>query len=189
MVSQKFNGGWSFWFRWLIATVIGWVVGLILAIVLSYAVVSLFFDETTNLIVGLALGAGVGLAQMIAVRKILPLTWRWVWGAAAGIGLPFVIAVVIDEMWFSEAETFEAGFVIVGAVGGALAGLIQQGALRSHTSLAKWWILASPVSWGLAWLANIVLGEAGIAVGGIVLGAVSGAMLIRMVDEKPSISG
>lgn len=187
MVSQMLNGGRNFWFRWLIASVIGWVVGLILAIVLSYAVVSLFYDETTNLIVGLVLAAGVGLAQMIAVRKVLPLTWRWVWGAAAGIGLPFVIAVVIDEMWFSEAETFEAGFVIVGAVGGALAGLIQHVTLKPHTSRAKWWILASPVSWALAWATNILIGEAGIIVGGIVLGAVSGAMLIWIVNDRPSI--
>ncbi len=183
MVSQAWNFGWRFWARWLIASVIGWVIGIILAIVLSYAVVNLFYDKTTNLIVGLVLGAGVGLAQMIAVRKVMPLTWRWVWGAAIGLGVPFIVAVVIDEVWFAEVETIEAGFVIVGAAGGALAGLLQKRALRPHTHRTEWWILASTVSWSLAWLGNIVLGEAGIAVGGVILGAVSGALLIWIVNR------
>ena len=178
---QVQDAGWSFWGRWLLATLIGWIVGLVVAIVLSYAIVNLFYPEESNLIVGLVLGAGVGLAQMIAVRRVLPLTQRWVWGAAVGLGIPFIVAVVVDEAWFGAAEASDMWLVLVAVAGGAIAGLIQARTLRPHTPRAQWWILVSVLSWGLAWLTSVVLGEVGILVGGVVLGVVSGALLIWML--------
>jgi len=148
---QVRDGSWGLLGRWFLGTLIGWFVGVLLAIGLSYAVVGLFFAEETNLIVGLVLGAVVGLAQLVAVRGVLPLTSRWVWGAAAGLGIPFVV------------------------------GLLQAPALRRHTSRAHWWIPASLVSWGVAWLASVAWAEAGIVLGGAVLGAVSGSLLIWML--------
>ena len=185
MVTKVKDSSFGILGRWFIATLIGWVVGIIAAIVLSYAIVGLFFSESSNLIVGLVLGAVVALAQMISVRRILPLTWRWVWGAAVGMGIPFIAAVVIDEIWFDAAEGSDMGLVLVGAVGGALAGLIQARVLKPHTNQAQWWILASLVSWGLAELTSVAFGEVGILVGGIVLGGVSGVLLIWMLRYTP----
>lgn len=175
---QVRDGSWGLLGRWFLGTLIGWFVGVLLAIGLSYAVVGLFFAEETNLIVGLVLGAAVGLAQLVAVRGVLPLTSRWVWGAAAGLGIPFVVGVVAAAIWSNVAEASDTWLVLVALAGGALAGLLQAPALRRHTSRAHWWIPASLVSWGVAWLASVAWAEAGLLLGGVVLGAVSGSLLI-----------
>lgn len=186
MLPEARDVGRGLWWRWLIGTFIGWVVGVVVAIVLSYLIVNLFYPKETNLIVGLCMGAGVALAQKIAVRRSISLAGSWVWGAVAGIGIPFAVAVAIDELWFSAVEASDYWLVVLAVVGGAFAGLLQARALRPHTAKAQRWVLASMVSWGLAWLASTVLGEAGFLVGGIVLGAVSGGLFIWLLRSTPA---
>ena len=180
------DAGPGVWCRWLVATFVGWVVGVIVASVLSYLVVSLFYPKETTLIVGLCMAAGVALAQKIAVRRSVPLAGRWVWGAAVGLGAPFMAATIVDELWFSTAGLSRGWPILIAVVGGALAGVLQAGALRPHTSRAHWWTLASLMSWGLACLTSTVLGEAGFLLGGVVLGGVSGGLLIWLLGSPPT---
>ncbi|MGD8698203.1 MAG: hypothetical protein PVJ43_02865 [Gemmatimonadales bacterium] len=78
------------------ATFIGWVVGMLAAIILSYVVLnSLVYAKETNLIVGLCLGAAVALSQKIVVRRRLDLAISRLWGAVIGIGIPFVAVVLL----------------------------------------------------------------------------------------------
>ena len=177
---------WNLLGRWFLATFLGWFIGIILAIVLSYAIVNLFYPEETNLIVGLVLGAVVGGAQVIAVRRTLYLTRRWILGAAVGMGIPFIIGVVVGKILFSGAEASDIGLVPIAIVGGALAGLIQAPMLKRHTARAKWWILASVVSWGAAWLVSTAWGGLGLFTGGLVLGAVSGFLVIWLLKSSPT---
>ena len=178
MGPQGREGSWGLFGRWFLGTLIGWFVGVLLAIGLSYVVAALFGAEETNLIVGLVLGAVVGLAQLVAVRGVLPLTSRWVWGAAVGLGVPFVVAVVASAIWSAVAEASDTWLILVALAGGALAGSLQAPVLRDSTGRALWWIPASLVSWGVAWLASVAWTEAALVLGGAVLGAVSGALLI-----------
>jgi len=62
--------------------VTGYVVGAGVAIVLSATIagiaslLGLFHPRETDLIVGLCVGTGIGLAQVIAVRRVLALSQR-----------------------------------------------------------------------------------------------------------------
>ena len=172
---------WGLFGRWLIATLMAWLLGIIAAIVLSYAIVSPILHKDTNLIVGLVLGSTVGLLQMISVRPVLYLTPRWMWGATVGMGIPFIIAVAVDEVMLGGALTSETMLVPVALTGGVLTGLIQAPVLGLHTPRSKWWTLASMVSWGAAWLFSIILNGFGLIFGGLVLGALSGAFLISLL--------
>ena len=179
--------GWVLWGRWLLATLIGWFVGLIASIVLLYNTWNFFPEETNPIAViavvisGLLPGAGVGLAQMITVRQALPLTQRWVWGAAVGMGIPFIVAGGV----LGTVEASGMWIVLVAVAGGALAGLIQAPTLRRHTSRAQWWVSASLVSWGIAFLITVASFQAWILAGGAVLGVVSGALLIWIIRSSP----
>jgi hypothetical protein len=149
------------------------------AIVLSYLVVNLVYPKETNLIVGLCMGAAVGFSQKIVVRRWIKLAGGWVWGAMVGLGIPFVVAVIVDELWAGAddlPEDWLLGRLLIAVVGGVLAGLLQARYLRPYTSRANLWILVSVVSWGLAWLS-----PGGLVVGGIVLGAVSGGLLMWLL--------
>jgi hypothetical protein len=193
MDAQVRDATWDLWGRWLLATLVGWFVGIIAAIAIMhnvYDIGDLFYRQETDLIVvivGLVPGAGIGLAQMMAVRQVLPLTQRWVWGAVVGMGIPFIVAMILDEVWLGpEPPTSGMWLVPVAMAGGALAGLIQVPTLRRHTSRAQWWVPASLVSWAISWLIIVAWGVgAGILFGGAVLGVVSGALLIWILRSSP----
>ncbi|TFG51520.1 MAG: hypothetical protein E4H37_07760, partial [Gemmatimonadales bacterium] len=106
MSTQTSDVGWGFWIRWVVATTIGWVVGTFAAIILSYLVVNLVYPKETNLIVGLCLGAAVSLSQKMGVRRWLTLAHSWVWGAMVGIGIPFVVVVLLDELRPGASESW-----------------------------------------------------------------------------------
>ena len=186
MDSREQNVGWALWGRWLLATVIGWVVGIVVAIVLSYTVVNRFHPEETNLIVGFCVAAAVGAAQVFAVRRVLSLKWVWVLGTIVGMGVPYTVVVLFAEAWFGAIQVSAMWLVPIVVVAGALAGMIQVGALTRHTMRAHWWIWVSVVTWGVTWLVSFSLREPGLLVGILVHGALSGAFLIWLVRTLPS---
>lgn len=181
MTTKASDVGWGFWIRWVIATIIGWVVGTCAAIMLSHLVVNLVYPKETNLIVGLCLGAAVSLSQKIAVRRQITLARSWVWGAMVGIGIPFVVVVLLDEVRPGAGESW---WLLLLIAGGAICGLLQSPALRSHTSRVDWWVLASTVSWSLAWFISRVGGVAGFLGGGAVLGAASCGVLLWLCKSQ-----
>ena len=183
---QGQNVGWKFLGRWFLATVIGLVLGLIVAIVLSYAIVNQFHPEETNLILGLCVGAAVGFAQVLAVRRVLSLKWKWMLGVIAGMGVPYTIAVLFDEAWFGAIRVSEMWQIPIVIVTGALAGKIQVGVLACHTLKAQWWIWVSTVTWGVTWLVSFPLDNYSILVAPLVYGGLSGALLIWLIRTSPS---
>lgn len=175
MTTLAAEGRRSFWTRWVVATTVGWVVGMLAAIILSVLVVNLVYPKETDLIVGLCLGAAVALSQKIAVRRWVTLAPGWVWGATIGVGIPFVVVVLLDEFRPGTSEGWWPWLLIAG---GAVCGLLQAYAARRHSSRAYWWVLVSAVSWSVAWALSRVAGVFGFLGGGAILGAVScGAFL------------
>lgn len=65
MDSQSPDLNRTFWIGWIVATTIGWIVGMIGAIALSYLVVNIFYPRTTNLIVGVCMGAGFAAGGVV----------------------------------------------------------------------------------------------------------------------------
>lgn len=179
------NVGWDLLGRWVLATVVGWGVGLVVTIVLSYTVVNRFHPEETNLIAGVCIGASVGLAQVVAVRGVLPLKWVWVLGVIVGMGVPYTVVILSVEAWFGAIQVSGLWLVPIVLAAGALAGLLQVGALKRHTLEAHRWIWMSVVIWGVTWLISVSLREPGLSVGTLVFGALSGAFLIRLVRASP----
>lgn len=155
---------------------IGWIVGTLAAFILSELVVNLVYPKQTNLILGLCIGAAVGLSQKIAVRRWITLAHSWVWGAMVGIGIPFMVIVLLDELRPGAGESLPELPPLI--IGGAICGLLQVPALRPHTSRVYSWVLASTVSWSLAWSAANLEYFFG---GGGVLGAVSGVLLLWLL--------
>jgi hypothetical protein len=171
--------GFILWAKWFFATAIGWIVGVILAIILSHLVVNLFYKENTNMIVGLCIAFTVGLGQMIAARGALPFSWRWIWGSTLGIGIPLLVATLIVERVADGG--FEWGFFALGVIGAAVSGIIQAGVLKDLAVRPKCWIGACTLSWGLVWLLRVFMGENALAIGGLIVGAAGGALLVWRV--------
>ncbi|MFA6598142.1 MAG: hypothetical protein WCS69_10495 [Ignavibacteriaceae bacterium] len=170
--------------RLVLATGIAWPVGIILAIVLSYAVVNQFYPKETNLIVGLCLGALVGYSQWFVLKKYFKISTWWIWASTIGIGLPFVAEVNYLEFSGSENSLIKSEFlgqIIVLSIGGLLTGLFQLKIIKALSKRSIRWIIISTLAWGISW--------AGFFLGGVILGLIIGLAMLRLlelsVQEEP----
>lgn len=166
--------------RWLRATTLGWLLGVLLVLVLAMA-----WDLVAGgaqFMVGVGMGAGVGLLQSRVVGPLVPSKRAWVVASVVGIGTPFLL-------WDAGAGLgLGALFSLpVCVLAGALfAGLLQARLLGGGARPR--WVLASVLGWGIP-VGLVAAGDAlppgpgsilslpAIFFGGAILGAVTGRTL------------
>jgi hypothetical protein len=172
--------------RWIRVTTLGWLVGIPLVVAFALLAEGLGIGGMQSM-VGLGIGSGVGVMQARALVSWLPRRRHWIMVTAIGIGLPFLAA---DVLLHAGADIeYSLTWCVVG--GGLLAGIGQAVLLRPHVDYSWRWIPVSTAGWaaaaGMATIAD-GLREAGargiagalaylglIALGGVVLGVVTGA--------------
>lgn len=122
--------GWFdgiFWFQWIVATTLGWLLG------------SFFLPSVIPVVVGL----GIGALQWPALSRRMPKSWRWIVASAiGGAGWAIAFALLPPEL------DFYSGLLL-----GTAMGIPQWLILRREVHWAGWWI---PVS-GLAWSAGLAV--------------------------------
>jgi hypothetical protein len=174
---------WRFWLQWVLLTILGYSVGILLSFVLGSFLLG-------NIMMGIGVGAGVGFMQWLALRRFVYRSGWWVLANIAGLTVSLCLyAVVIinilgypfDLGWSSGALGWALAFVL----GGALVGFSQHWILRHHVCRSIWWVLVSAVGWalsvlGLAIAADVMLGS---AVAGIILGTLTGGALVWLLRQ------
>jgi len=136
-----------FWFQWILATTMGWVLG------------STFFP-VMGIIAG---GIGTGLLQWPILYRRLDQAWLWPLSGAAGWVLGWLVALALVPADF--------GF-LAGLIAGACAGTAQWLYLRHRLRWTGWWI---PVS-ALAWTSALSI-VPGVLMTGVTVGAMTGLAL------------
>ncbi|UCH11541.1 MAG: serine/threonine protein kinase [Fidelibacterota bacterium] len=175
----------GFLVKWVLATGIGWPVGFIVAIVLSYTVVHLLYPKETNLILGLCLGGVIGFSQWYATRKHIKISAWWIAASAIGIGIPFIVGVVATELGVREPDLLKNVILdrtVIGITGGLLTGLLQVLIVKSISRKATWWIAISTLAWGVSWLVTAIGAPVGLIFGGVVLGVMGGIGILWMSE-------
>lgn len=169
--------------QWILVTSISWPVGLFGSIIVAN-IVNIIYPEKTNLVVGLCVGAVVGYSQWRVLRKQIAVSGYWVLACSIGLGVPFIVIVILDEVGFTFPDSLSVQRLVrtmTGIIGGLLSGLLQMRLLKPYSTKAGWWIVASSLGWGLCWLASSVGGPLvamlGFLLGGVLLGALTGVVL------------
>ena len=159
--------------QWVVATIVGWAIGFFVCEALKAFVSTLFVD-------GLVIGAFVGVAQGLVVRRrIAPMGW-WVLASILGFGVGLAAGEAVGP-----GVPLIVGRALIGTIIGLAVGVAQWLVLRRQVARAEWWILASVVGWILAWIVIrsaeasenqpivlvYLLGGSGAAVAGIITGA------------------
>ncbi len=133
--------------------------------------------------VGGAIGGGFsGLVQWIILRRRMSRADGWTlltaaaWAAGWAIawvplGLPFI------DQHYIPGHIF---FLAASLAGGAVAGLGQWLLLRHNVRLAGWWIPATAVSWGIAYLP--VFGGVSMIAPGAVVGVITATTLVWLLS-------
>ena len=181
----------SFLFTWVRATWVGWVLGVPLIIVMAL-IGEVMGIGGAQVLVGAGIGAGVGLLQGRAIRPILGRSGPWFWACVVGISAPFLgWDLASAARWPSPYSPY----VALG-LGGFLAGAWQAALLRERFGNPAWWVASSALGWTVAggtaaiadWLtrSRSVRGIWGavaylaiVALGGLILGLITGVALVR----------
>jgi len=189
MSSQDRQEDRQFFTRWVRGTFVGWLLGLVIIIVALIGGDLIGKGDGDSLfIIGISMGAGVGYAQGRMVKRWLGAARGWVWTSVIGIGVPFVVFDFVGTIWSGLPDVVQLQLEVV--ISGLLVGVLQRRVLCLHSSRANWWIPACVAGWTLAastaasgsLLDIIFLGRwlnvATILLGGVVLGLVTGGVLV-----------
>jgi len=179
--------------RWTKLSTIGWLLGFVLVLAGSISVEAIGFDGF-QLMVGVGMGAGVGIVQSRMVKMWDSSPQRWIVASTMGMGAPFLVTDVATILLDGLSQSFAvlAFDVIAGAL---LASILQQRLLPAQFKNVNWWIFATVIGWVIAggfsasgplydsvfsgrWLL-FVLNLGVLCSGGIILGLVTGFILER----------
>jgi hypothetical protein len=168
--------------QWVAATVVGWLIGFAACEALQSFLTTVFVD-------GLVIGTAIGVAQWLVLRRsISPVGW-WIVASVVGFGA----GKAVSE-WLLPGTTTTVGYVLSGAVIGAVVGVAQGLVLGRSLRSALWWVPASAVAWGVGWsaigLAENATGWSTIApylvsaAGAIAAGIITGIALISLLRNS-----
>ncbi len=167
--------------RWILASFLGWLLGLIITIVLAVSLEAIS-GGGAQFMVGLGIGAGVGYMQGRVLKDKLANMLAWVWASTIGMGLPFILWDISSLA--GSGLPFSMPLCV--AIGSLIVGILQWRLLQPLSPKAWWWIPGCFLGWtltaGLTDLLAIII----IFFGGAVMGAISGAVLVRIVEGKQS---
>lgn len=102
---------------------------------------------------GFVAGAGIGIAQWVGLRHLVPVTAGWI--LASSIGLSAGLALGFAAL---GTRTDAVALVLRGALTGAVLGLGQWVLLRQNVTRAALWIPAIALGWALGWTVTRAVG-------------------------------
>ena len=172
---------------WVAATTVGWAIGFFVCEQLTG-----FFAQFAHLGGdGLVIGAGIGIAQGIVLRRRISHKGWWWLVSSLGFGAGKVLGEAA-----TQAMPTAVGHLLTGAIIGLAVGAAQWLLLRRHVRASESWIVANVVGWAVGWsLISLAEDAAGLStlmvyiVGGMgaaLAGIVTGATLIWQSRPRPA---
>ena len=180
---------------WIRATWLGWILGLPILIGLALLGEAVGVGGV-QFIVGLGMGAGVGLMQARALRGVIASPPAWFKATCLGLAAPFALADIATRV-----IGLPFSLPVAVAAGGLLAGVLQARLLTNEPRARRRWEIGSGVGWllgagtsgvagliGLRGVPGLLLYLATIALGGAILGAITSRCVPRS-GETSILSG
>jgi hypothetical protein len=176
--------------RWMM----GWVVAF-LGFPLSGLAVTLLLGSIDNtfegLLGGLIAGAVIGTAQMLALRPLIAVDWRWIVATAVGLG----VGVGLSRAIVGAETTLEA-FLLRAPVTGLMLSIAQWWLLKDQLPRAGWWIPALTLIYTFAWFITAQVIGSSLDMGFVVFGSsgalvyqlLTGGLLWILLTEKRSVA-
>ncbi len=138
---------WTIWLQWVLATTVGWALGLVLG------------GE-------IGIGVFIGIAQWLVLRRYFVNAGWWV--LTSSVGWLAGWAIVVSGLIVPSGGGLVTS-IIVGAIFGITMGLGQWLVLRRWVNWASMWILLSVPGWTIA-----LTGLLGSILAGVAVGAITG---------------
>ncbi len=148
-MSQKFSSLSVQFLTWLFANMLGY--GALGALIVTFPILMRIPGMVASILI---LGLPIGLAQWIALRRIVQTSIAWIISIPIGILLAFLITRVIpDGLWPGMDDESIAGLTTAYLIVGFAIGLPQWYILRRHLARSSIWLLGSSIGVGASfWL-------------------------------------
>lgn len=198
MNTERTTVGWGFWLAWVLASVMGFIMGALLGWSVAYGLFDRdAYDATIGLTVGIVMGATAGFLQWVVLREKVARAGGWVLASTLGFAIAFgtIGATDIGE----TNENYVMAGILFAVVFGVAGGVSQWLVLRrAGLARAGLWVPVSifgslvatigfPLSSAIGATGNY--GLSAIVLGlllGAGLGAIPGAALVWLLRESPS---
>lgn len=184
--------------KWIIATFIGWFIGIVILLIISFAIDALGI-KNLHFFIGIVMGLSVGFMQWQMLNNIIPINKKWIWYAMLGLTLPFLTLDLLPFFTQIVLPDYQLSIPIV--LGAICVGALQLKLLKPFAKKADLWVFASILGWGGAGLcmlsidyadrisSNVIfLSLIGIVLtllGGLLLAYISGRFLKAMLINTP----
>jgi hypothetical protein len=183
--------------KWITASFLGWLCGIVVVIFTSG-----LFDaiglEGYQFYLGISVGGSVGFFQQRMLSRTAGIGMQWIWWSMLGMGLPFLLFDLLKIYGGASFGNTSLQYSI--ALGGALTSGLQSLLLRQKGYYASRWLLTGWSGWVLAtatvlavdytkyitdynW-ALFVINLTLILSGGVVLGAITGLPLLKILKRS-----
>lgn len=185
-----------FWFGWTMVTLVGYTVGLPAVLFIS---LSIPYDGQPPLLIGFVggaeLGATIGIAQWLLLRRHITVTLFWVIASIVGGALGMAPGMFISE---TIAPSIIAAYQVplggmwhytpMAALFGLSLGTAQWWHLRQVARSTGWWIVANRIGWTVGMgsgsaMAGILTSAVGVLgyflIPGLLTGAITGYLVVR----------
>lgn len=130
--------------KWIKATAIGWLSGIILVLLLAMAFEGMGIHNM-QFFMGIGMGAGVGFMQWRALRKIIAVNKDWILAAVIGMSVPFLL---FDLLKIFAGFTLGPNYILYSVcLAALLTGVLQFFILKRFTGEAILWIIANIIGW------------------------------------------
>lgn len=186
--------------RWVLATMGGWLLGIVMVAFLGGALEGIGIGGQFPL--GIFMGMGVGYAQWRVARRWFGATHRWIWMSIVGMTAPLLVTDIFGMWWraWSVADNVMA-ILLATAAGGALAGWLQRRCLESRSVRGNLWVVMCGVGWAVAAGVTLLVmvprhpesaldlcrNLGALPLGGAVLGATTAAGLVWVMKEERAV--
>lgn len=177
----------TFLFEWIMVIGASWPISAIIAIILSYTVLNLFYPKETNLIVGLCMGGLTGFAQWFLLKEYQKISKWWIFLTAIGFGIPYAAMILLFENGIAlpfPLNNENIAYVIFSCVGGFFTGLLQIPILKSFLKKTWWWLAVNTFAWGISMSTRLIFEGIDIIFGGFLLGILTGYPLIWLINYR-----
>jgi len=187
---------WVYGVQWVLACTFGAPIGWVIGFSVYEPITRIIRWAATQAVLFALVGAVVGLAQWLVLRREVRGAGWWILAGAGGWPAGFALGDVLAKALLPDASVAVSGavtFAVVGAVTGGLQALLLW---TKKVPLVGWWLLGSVVGWAAGWFVSMVALNAlgtptsemvgislGFAITGFIAGIISGFVLVGILGK------
>jgi len=164
--TERAQVGWRFWLWWTVAsTVVLSTIGVVGGVVIIFGASgpNLLAAVGAVAVAGAVVGASLGYAQWLLMRRQVSRSAQWIWASTVGLAVGFAVAVATIISLGSVRSAFLGVSIDNEVLGATVLGIVI--VIGASLGISQWFVLQRKVSGSGLWVLASAAGPAVIYLG------------------------